>query len=630
MDQTSFLHSSSPKRLDDAFLSSPAQPAATRQEWQRRIELALKGAPFDRLISKGLDGSAIQPLYPPASDASPRALRQKSGAWSIAQRVDHPKALEANGQILDDLEQGADALVLVGRQSPFARGFGLDLDSPRSVGAILDHVHLDLIRLRLDAGAQAPVLMAEIAALAATLRLDGTKIDLDGGHDPIALFARTGKISASLAADLALLVRTYGKEGSAARTLMADGRVWHEAGASEAQELGLVISTALDLMRMLESQGMTLDQARRSIAFLLVADVDEFLSIAKFRALRRLWARVEQACGLMPEPVRLHGETSWRMMTRHDPAVNMLRTTMGVFAAAIGGADVITALPFTAVLGLPDAHARRIARNSQLVLLEEANLARVADPAAGAGGFEALTHDLCQKAWEMFQALQKAGGTLKALKDGLPQREIALIAQARAKAIARRKLPLTGVSEFANLHERAEHVLDVSPFEPSPVAAKSSFPLLESRRDSEPFEILRARSDNFLARTGTRPSLFLATPGTVADFTARAMFAKNLCAAGGVEAAGEAQHNTVHALVSAFAQSGARIACLASSDAIYASEAPALAKALQDAGATAIWLAGRPGEHEAIWREAGLTHFMHAGCDVLATLSQIHDQLDKD
>ena len=195
-------------------------------------------------------------------------------------------------------------------------------------------------------------------------------------------------------------------------------RAYHEAGASEAQELAAVLATGVAYLRALEAHGHSLERARDALSFLLVADADEFLTVAKLRALRRLWARVEQACGLEPKPIRLHAETAWRMTTRRDPWVNMLRTTVAAFSAGIGGADAITVLPFTAALGLPDAFARRIARNTQLILLDESNLARVADPAAGAGGFEALTDALCEKAWALFQEIEREGGILESLTGG--------------------------------------------------------------------------------------------------------------------------------------------------------------------------------------------------------------------
>ena len=236
---------------------------------------------------------------------------------------------------------------------------------------------------------------------------------------------------------------------------VADGRVIHDAGGSEVQELAFVLATGVAYLRALEGAGVALEDARGMIYARLTADADQFLTMAKFRALRLLWARIEQACGLTPKPLFIAADTAWRMLTQRDPYVNMLRATMATFSAGLGGANAITVLPHTLALGLPDPFARRVARNTQLVLLEESNLAKVSDPAAGSGGIETLTQQLCEAAWALFQEIEKAGGVFAALEQNLIQRKVAATRAAREANIARRKEVLTGASEFPNLHEAA-------------------------------------------------------------------------------------------------------------------------------------------------------------------------------
>ncbi len=234
---------------------------------------------------------------------------------------------------------------------------------------------------------------------------------------------------------------------------MADGRIIHNAGGSEAQELAFALACAVSYLRALEASGMALEAACDAIYFRLTADAEQFPTIAKFRALRKLWARVEGACGLSPKPALVAAETAWRMMARRDPQVNILRTTIAVFSAALGGADTITVLPFTAASGLPDRFARRIARNTQLLLAEEAHLAKVADPAAGSGAVESLTDELCEAAWALFQEIEATGGPAAALESGLIQEKIAGVRAKREAAIASRRDALTGVRIFPNLQE---------------------------------------------------------------------------------------------------------------------------------------------------------------------------------
>jgi len=303
------------------------------------------------------------------------------------------------------------------------------------------------------------------------------------------------------------------------------------------------------------------------------------------------------------------------MMTKRDAYTNMLRATIAVAAAGFGGADAVTVLPYTAPLGLPNAFARRVARNTQLLLLEESNLARVADPAAGSGALEALTQELCTAAWSLFQEIERAGGAWPALEAGMIQQKVATVRAERQKAIARRKDILTGTNEFPNIFETTPAVLDVAPAAASAAAATA----LPRVRLAEPFEALRDASDRILARTGARPSIFLAMLGTQAEFAARASFAKNFFEAGGIEAV--SRDDGASSLARAFAASGAALACLCGADKTYESEAVPAAQTLKAAGARHIYLAGRLGEHEAAFRAAGIETFIYSGCDALAVLA---------
>jgi methylmalonyl-CoA mutase len=353
----------------------------------------------------------------------------------------------------------------------------------------------------------------------------------------------------------------------------------------------------------------------------LSADADQFLTLSKFRALRLLWARIEQACGLSPKPLFVAADTAWRMLTQRDPYVNMLRATMATFSAGLGGANAITVLPHTLALGLPDPFARRVARNTQVVLLEESNLAKVSDPAAGAGGIETLTKQLCDAAWSLFQEIEKAGGLFASLEQNLIQRKVAATRAAREANIAKRRDVMTGASEFPNLHEADVAVLDAKPIALAPYGeAKFKFDALPPMRLAAPFEALRDKSDERLKSNGARPKIFLGNLGTPADFTARATFAKSFFETGGIEAIDTQGFTHPAALAAAFKTSGAAAACLCSSDKVYAGHAVAAASALQAAGAKHIYLAGRPGEQEAALRAVGVGDFIFAGGDALATL----------
>lgn len=603
-------------------------PPAQREEWLKLVDGVLKGAPFEkRLVSKTYDGLTIEPLYRPSRDAHPLAARPGGAPWQVLQRVDHPDPAAANAEALHDLENGATGLVLVFAGAVGANGYGLPADKA-ALEKVLDGVRLDAgISLELELSPPAKDLAAELAAIVLKRDIAADAVDIRFGFDPIgALAAGWGHANwPDIAPHFAIAVKDLAGQGFRGPFAVADGRVVHNAGGSETQELAYVLAVAVAYLRALEAGGMPLDKARRAIFMRLSADAEQILTIAKFRAARKLWARVEEACGLSPAPIFISAETAWRMMTKRDPWVNMLRGTIAVFAAGVGGANAVTVLPSTAALGLPDRFARRTARNTQLILLEESNLAKVADPAAGSGGMEELTKQLCNGAWTLFQEIEKAGGIWAALQSGLVQNKVAAVVAARDKAIATRKEPVTGVSEFPNVFEAPVSVLQVAP---SVVPGQSS-PLvapLKPIRIAEPFEALRDASDRVLSQTGARPSIFLANLGRIAEFNARATFAKNFFEAGGIEAvtndgfATPEGRTDLAALVDAFKASGAKLACLCSSDKVYPVEAVEAAKALAGAGATAVYLAGRPGDVEAALKEAGVKDYIFLGCDALAML----------
>ncbi|HUB65417.1 MAG TPA: methylmalonyl-CoA mutase subunit beta [Methylocella sp.] len=565
-------------------------PPASEAEWRRLVERALDGRPFESLIAETFEGLKIDPLYQPPAAEGVRALRQKPGAWMISQRMDHPDTATANAMARTDLEGGADALTLTVSGAFAARGFGVKIESGRDLDAALAGIDLDRFALRLDAGPRALDLAAHFATIARDRRLTSAALDVDFGYDPIGQIARSGRSPANPARGLRDTHALLRGAGFAGHFLLADGRPYHEAGAGEAHELGCLIATGAAYLRMLETDGVSLEEARADIAFLLAADADEYLSLAKFRALRRLWARVEDACGLTPFPIRLHAETAFRMMTRRDPWVNILRATMGVFAAGVGGADAVTVLPFTLALGLPDDFARRIARNTQSILIDESHLAKVADPAAGAGSFEALTHELCTRAWRLFQDIEAQGGMIAALNAGTPQRDIAAAAAARRETIAHRNLAITGTSAFPFLGEAPVTVLEPSTDgageEPSELGGLA----LPAHRDAEPFEKLRAASDALFHDTGERPNIFLANLGTAEGFSAASNFVTNFFAAAGIEALNKDGFATAEAAVASFRASGCKAACLCAPQKTSTQSLAAVSLRLYDAGAARVYL----------------------------------------
>ncbi len=641
------------------FTGGFGQPS--QQDWHALVSKTLKGGDFRRrLVSKTYDGLELEPIYGRDLDAATVAGAGAGRPWGISARVDHPKPADAQCLALADLEGGADGLTLVFAGSAAARGYGLIANTVAELDASLSDVVLDLIRLRLEPSPTGNLNAALVAALVDRRKHDPARMAVNFGLDPIGVLAATGISPTAWPAAGRLLSQTI--KALKARDFQGpfvacDTRPFSEAGASEAQELAVALACGVAYARALEANGTTVDEAFRGLSWIIAVDADQFAGMAKLRALRRLWARVEVASSVPPNPIAIHAETAWRMMTSRDPAVNMLRSTIAVFAAATGGADTIMVIPHTLTLGLPDLLARRIARNTQLVLQDETNLWRVADPAAGSGAIEALTGELCEKAWALFQAIEAEGGIVESLNQGAIQARIAVIAQARYKDIASRRNAITGTSEFPNLAEAAASVLAVERDQNrTPASAGSSvlgfdelvqrfaaggarddvteartaatrITQLAAHRLSEPFEALRDAADAWTTGSGRRPRVFLVNLGSLAEFGPRAGWISNLLAAGGIEAVSNDGVLASGEAGAAFAASGATVACICGTDATYDILGEATAMALKSAGASAVLLAGKPGQNEAALSAAGVDQFVFAGQDMIAALSRVHTSL---
>ncbi len=603
-------------KLDGEF------PSVTHDEWLKLVETVLKGADFNKvLVGKTYNDIDIQPLYPRVANASPEGRVAGAMPWRVDQRIDHTDIAAANAQMRDDENGGTNGFVIVGSDTPHARGFGVTLKTTADAEKLIQGLNPDQCSLRIDAGSDGPRIAGLFLDLIKQKKLAHQHLTLDIGYDPIGTIAATGIPFRQSVNGGAEMMRTLESMGVRARVFLADGRPYHEAGASEVQELAAVVSTALRYLRRLTEQGIDIEAARNSISFLLVADADEFMTVAKFRALRRLWRKVEEACGLKPKPIRIHAETAYRMMSRYDSWTNLLRATTAVFSAGIGGADAVTVLPSTSVIGLPDEISRRVARNIQLVLINEANLWRVVDPAAGAGGFETLTAQLCEKAWEAFQQIEREGGITESLKSGALQARIKATCEKRHKDIVVKKLKLTGITEFPDIRGEPVAVLAPAPAQKNP--GKTEVTPLIVKRDAEDFERLRDRVESGVQK-GKRERVFIAAIGSQASYSGRATFASNFFEVSGMEAVMPSEPLTPENLKDVFAKSGAKIACIASSDNGYVAGAKAISEAFAKTDCKQLYLVCSKGL-EPEWNVTPAVKAVTPRSDALAVLTEAVD-----
>jgi methylmalonyl-CoA mutase len=571
--------------------SSASLTEAERVRWRSAVAGVLAkstrkdpadlGAEPDRLLdSPTYDGFPIRPLYT-ALDGLPEAplpgqwpfvrggdaLRDVKAGWKVAEEFpvnrggEAASVAEGNGAVLAALTEGTSALVL---------RVGAGAIAATELDRWLEGVFLELVPVIVDVrAAGAEFVTAAEALLALVVDLDDerrARLSVDLGADPLTA-ALSAHATPSLDDVVGIAVKSVGYDGGV-RAITVDGPAFHDLGASASWELAGAVAAGVSYLRVLGENGVSVADALRQVSFRYAADDDQFMTIAKLRAARQLWARVAEVVG---EPTAgaatVHAVTSAPMMAQRDPWVNMLRTTLAAFAAGVGGADTVVVQTFDSAIpgGLPStaaSFARRMARNTQLLLLEESHVGRVLDPAGGSWHVEDLTRHLAEQAWKHFQDVESRGGFVDA-RDYVAA-EIGQVRDRRADDIAHRRTAVTGVNEYPNLAE-------------APLPAQTDTPRVA--RYAAGFEALRDRSDAHLAATGARPRALLLPLGPLAEHNIRTTFATNLLASGGIEAVSE--------------RAGAfEVAVICGTDARYATEASAAVDAARRAGVSHVLLAG--------------------------------------
>ena len=554
-----------------------------------RREAADLGTEPERLLdTPTYEGFPIRALYT-ALDALPEpplpgdwpyvrgadAARDVNSGWKIAQLFPADggtgeDGADANAAVLAALTDGVSALVLRIGESGVA---------PAQLDRLLAGVHPHLVPIILDA--RADYTAAAYAMLALVAELDADKraaLSVDLGADPL-----TAPLSERTASsmDEVVAVAARAAHGCGVRAITVDGPAFHNLGANAAWELAGSIAAAVAYLRILSQSGLSTADALQQISFRFAADDDQFMTIAKMRAARLLWARVAEVVG---EPdsgaATLHAETSLPMMTQRDPWVNMLRTTLAAFGAGVGGADTVLVQPFDVAIpggfpGVATNFSRRIARNTQLLLLEESHIGRVLDPAGGSWFVEHLTEQLAQQAWQHFQSVEERGGFVE-VRDYVRD-QIAEVAGRRVDDIAHRRTAITGVNEYPNLAE-------------VPLLQHDSSPTVQ--RYATGFEVLRDRSDAFLEQTGQRPAVLLLPLGPLAEHNIAATFAANLLASGGIEATNPGPVDAAGVAQAVSAAGSPDVAVICGTDKRYHDEALDVVEAARKAGVSRVYLAG--------------------------------------
>ncbi len=636
-------------------------PSPTPEEWRLRVERELgPGRQFERaLVSRTLEGIEIQPLYTAADlapDAAAGSVSPRGGGWAVAQRVDHPSPKTANRHLLEDLAGGASGCLI-------ERAPGVDVEWLHDLDQLLAGVYLEAIPVSFGTSAEALPLAATFAALCGERGVHLGEVEAHFGMDPIAALAKNGSLPGDMSdarREACALAMHTAATMPRARALAVDASPWHRAGGHAVQELGYALAAYAEMLRWMTSAGMSVGDADRQFVWRLDVSHDLLTDVSKLRALRLLHAKVLGAWGVEDAaPLVLHATTSPRGLARRDHWTNMLRTTLGAFAAAVGGADLVTTLPHDSPLGAPGPLGRRNARNIQLVLARESRLDHVGDPTRGAYAFEARTDALARGAWALMQEVEAAGGLTATLTAGGVAEALGDSRQALKRELSARRRPLVGVSVFpptplpsepedteaadpdrearrARLEARGRVALGaVDDFEHGVRAAAAGATLREigdglvrgAPLHMEPLPSIRESAvfEDLMGTEGPAPSVFLACLGPLSAHGARSAFAHDLLCAGGFEVRSSGPDLAAEALADAFRSSGARVACLCGTDEDYEASAERVCAVLRAAGARSILMARRPADGDQSLRDAGLNGYIYAGCDAVTTLGELRE-----
>jgi methylmalonyl-CoA mutase len=676
------------------------------EAWKSLAEADLKGAPFDqKLITHTYEGVLVQPLYTrqntpqvgpscPASGLAPftrfaSLLGHTRQGWDI--RVEHADAdlTVANKAILADLEGGATSLVLrldaAGRLGldptnhdglHLAGRDGICLSTVDDLDALLSGVHLDMVHVSLEAGAAFIPAASLLAGLWSRRGHAPHSIRGCFQADPLAVLARDGHLPYALQDGLAMAAElatwtAHAFPDTNVRALRVGTAPYHHAGATATQDLALAMATALEYLRAMLATGLSIDQASRQILFSFAVGSNMFLAAAKLRAARLLWHRLVTASGGSDASaaMQMYVRPSRRIMATRDVWMNVLRSTSCVMAAAVGGADAISAMPHDATIGAPSEHARRLARNTHHILMEECSLHQVCDPLGGSWYIESLTHDLADRAWIIFQTIERMGGMAQALCSGWIANQLDQSRQPRVRDMATRRHVLVGASDYIDptedpqvptfpdyrkialaaqqrLAHRAIKPLEFSAHSARPeqalhlaqagatigqitqaIATNTTPEDLPSPISvhalAEPFEHLRDIADKHHATCGHKPKMVLICLDSPDNLRPRLAFCEHLLQAGGFEITILQFEDNIQAIQQSFHNQHARLAMLVGADAQYPQLIPLLAPALHHAGAKLITLAGNPGPHEHTYRAAGVDRFAFLKVDAPALLAKL-------
>ncbi|MDR1181351.1 MAG: methylmalonyl-CoA mutase family protein [Bacteroidales bacterium] len=608
----------------DEKLFSEFPPVNTAQ-WEAAINIDLKGADYDRKLKWKTDENFVVKPYYRMEDIDDLAYLTSSAVgeypfvrggktrdnnWNIVQNITEKNPQKANEIALDSLRKGANAI-----------GFDVsEISDMKTLSLLLKDIDLLKVSVRFYHAASYVELAKWFVAFLGASSFDGKAIHGAFAFDPVSDLLLHNKFRKTQKEDLEEILQLHRIIGNVCpnfQYITVNGWLLHNCGASIHQELGYVLAAANEYLSFATDNGIKIDELLPKTGFELAISSNYFMEIAKLRAVRLLWATI--ATQYNPQnkdkmKMNIFSKSSLWNKTIYDPYVNMLRITTEGMSAAIGGADEIELENFDTTYKESDDFSRRIARNTQILLKEEAFFEKIIDPAAGSYYIENLTDSIAEQAWTLFIDMEKQGGIISAALEGKVKEAIKESCLKRDMDIATRKTVFVGTNQYPNTTEMMLDKVNID-------LSGKKYEGLQPYRGAAPFEKLRLDTEKWAKTTGKRPVVFLLKTGNVAMRQARAGFITNFFGCAGYEIIDGQPFDSEQEGVATAISYQANIVAICSSDEEYTTIAPTIAKELKrQAKHIRCIVAGNPVEIIEALKQAGVDDFIHARLNLLETL----------
>ena len=626
------------------------------QEWLSSVKRVLKDKDFDSLKTDTLDEIKLEPLYADNLKTDPIIGRELGTPWQIVQRFDSGSVSMINQELKLANSSGCNYFDFVLPDAPIAYSRGIQIGKVQEIPKLFEGIEIAELVVRITGSLDAIPFVAAVHEYADKINVKSPDLSLEQSFDlTLSNYGCVRREEAEFRVQhLHDQLKTLNSLNEKCKLVSADARIWHNAGANNIVELALCISQFVENMRLCEKNEIGPQDFLNRMTISLATGVNQFANIAKFRSIRVLITSVIEHCKLNPVHIPIHAESSWRMMTIHDPWVNLLRTTIACFSAGIGGAESISILPFSYVIG-NSSLANRLTRTTQKILIEESNLGIVSDPAAGSGVIENLTQNYCEQAWEMFQKIEQLGGLFKASEVGFIQETIKTTEQQRSENVQTGQLVITGINSFPNISEELPKIEKVTlqpaekvsprtqnisknagnwyelvvkninetgviPSSVESIQQPAADKLLSFSRMSEPFEELRNKA-KLLTSGDHKPSIFVAGLGTPAQFTKGVTFAKSFFESAGITAFGNQTSQSISDLVKSILSDKFQLVCLCSNGAGFKEYGAELTSSLNKSNIKNFYIVGQQSELPTDLINLSNFNFIYQGCNMLSILN---------